>query len=132
MAVHSPGTAGTGESTLGIRTFLRGMVAAGVGNALEFYDFAVYSFLTPVLAVVFFPSKNVLVGLLSAFAVFAVGFGMRPLGGILFGILADRRGRRTALVAVIITMGVATLGMGLVPSYAQVGALGPVLLVAAR
>jgi MHS family proline/betaine transporter-like MFS transporter len=64
--------------------------------------------------------------------VFAVGFGMRPLGAILFGILADRRGRRTALIAVIMTMGVATLAVGLVPPYAQVGVLGPVLLVAAR
>jgi MFS family permease len=97
MAVRSLGTAGTGEATLGIRTFLRGTVAAGVGNALEFYAFAVHSFLTPVLAVVFFLSKNVLVGLLSAVAVFAAGFGIRPLGGILFGILADRRRRRTAI-----------------------------------
>ena len=128
---RSSGTA-TESAGLGIRTFWRGMVAAGVGNALESYDFAVYGFLTPVIAVVFFPSKDVFVGLLSAFAVFAVGFGMRPLGAILFGILADRRGRRTALIAVIMTMGVATLAVGLVPPYAQVGVLGPVLLVAAR
>ena len=96
MAVRSPGTAGTGESTVGMRTFLRG-AAARVGNALQFYDFAVYSLPTPVFAIVFLPSKNVFVELLSAFAAFAVGVGMRPLGGILFGNLADRRGWRTPI-----------------------------------
>ena len=130
-----PSTTGTESTTappVRIRTFWRGMVAAATGNALESYDFSVYGFLTPVIAVAFFPSKNLFVGLLSAFAVFAVGFGMRPLGAIIFGFLADRRGRRTALIAVIMTMGVATVLMGLMPTYLQAGILGPVLLVVAR
>ena len=130
MARSADTTEAVGEGGgLGIRTFWRGMVAAGVGNALESYDFAVYGFLTPVIAVAFFPSRDVFVGLLSAFAVFAVGFGMRPLGAILFGILADRRGRRTALIAVITTMGVATLAVGrhhAVPGDAR-GGLGAVV-----
>lgn len=110
----------------------RVLVAAGVGNFIEWYDFVVYGFVATVLAPLFFPSSDPVVSLLATFAVFGVGFGLRPLGGLFFGHLGDRYGRRNTLVLIIALMGLGTLVLGLAPTYAQAGVLGPVLLVAAR
>lgn len=121
---------GAGEATRPTRR--RVLVAAGIGNFIEWYDFVVYGFVATVLAPLFFPSVDPTASLLATFAVFGVGFGMRPLGGLVFGHLGDRYGRRNTLVLVIALMAVGTLLLGLAPTYAQAGVIGPVLLVSAR
>lgn len=108
------------------------LVAAGIGNFIEWYDFVVYGFVATVLAPLFFPSDTPFVSLLAAFAVFGVGFGMRPIGGLVLGHLADRYGRKNVLVLIVSLMAVGTLLLGIAPTYAQAGVLGPVILVFAR
>ena len=110
----------------------RAIAAAVVGNVLEWYDFAVYGYLATIIARRFFPASDELSGLLSAFAAFGVGFVVRPLGGVLIGRLADRRGRKAALVLTIVLMAVGTAGIGLIPDYHSIGMLAPALLVACR
>lgn len=108
------------------------VVGAGVGNTVEWYDFAIYGFLATYIADKFFPSTNDTAALLSTFAVFAVAFFMRPLGGFFFGPLGDRIGRKRVLAIVVVLMSVSTLGIGLVPSYESIGFAAPLLLVLLR
>lgn len=109
------------------------MVAAGaLGNLLEWYDFAAYGFLAGVFAKNFFPSTSPFVGLISAFGIFAASFLMRPLGAIIFGHMGDRYGRRLALYVSAGMMTVSTVVIGLLPTYAQIGVLAPVLLLILR
>jgi MHS family proline/betaine transporter-like MFS transporter len=108
------------------------IVAGVIGNVLEWYDFAVYGFLVSTISHLFFPAGDPIVSILLTFAVFGVGFVMRPVGSILFGIYGDRYGRRKALSAVIFLMAFSTLAIGLLPTYAQVGVLAPLLLVITR
>lgn len=110
----------------------RTVIATGTGNALEFYEFSIYASLTPVISQLFFPSEDPLAAILATFAVFAAGFVMRPVGAIVFGRLADRRGRKVALALAILIMGVSTLLIGIMPTYPQAGLLAPVLLCVAR
>jgi MHS family proline/betaine transporter-like MFS transporter len=117
----------------GTGTQYRKAITAGViGNVLEWYDFGVYGYLVPTISQLFFPSGDPVVSLLSTFAVFGVGFVMRPVGSVLFGIYGDRHGRRKALSTVVFVMALATFAMGLLPTYGQVGVLAPVLLVVVR
>ncbi|MFI1204007.1 MFS transporter [Streptomyces sp. NPDC020883] len=113
---------------------LRQLAAASVGNAVEWYDWYAYSFLAVYFADQVFPkgAGNSLVPLLSTFAVFAVGFFMRPVGGLLLGAVADRHGRRTALTLTILLMGGGSLLVALTPTYAATGVLAPIVLVVAR
>ncbi|MCB5906347.1 MFS transporter [Streptomyces pinistramenti] len=113
---------------------LRQLAAASVGNAVEWYDWYAYSFLAVYFAGQVFPEDagNPLVPLLSSFAVFAVGFFMRPIGGLLMGSVADRRGRRAALTVTILLMGAGSLLVAATPTYATAGVLAPVVLVIAR
>lgn len=113
---------------------VRQLLAASVGNAVEWYDWYAYTFLATYIAGQVFPqgSGNSLVPLLSTFAVFAVGFFMRPVGGLLMGAVADRHGRRAALTVTILLMGSSSLLVGLTPTYASAGVLAPVVLVGAR
>ncbi|MBU8814507.1 MFS transporter [Mycolicibacterium goodii] len=108
------------------------MLGAGIGNTVEWYDFAIYGFLATYIAEKFFPSSNDTAALLSTFAVFAVAFFMRPLGGFFFGPLGDRIGRKRVLAIVVVLMSLATLGIGLVPSYDRIGVAAPILLVLLR
>ncbi|WP_433506336.1 MFS transporter [Pseudonocardia halophobica] len=110
----------------------RSVVAAGTGNALEFYDFAIFASLTPVISQLFFPSGDQLAAILSTLALYAVGFVMRPVGAIVFGRLADRHGRRIPLAISVLIMGVTTVLIGVMPTYAQAGVLAPLLLCVAR
>ena len=110
----------------------RAVTAAVAGNVLEWYDFAVYGYLAGLLAKRFFPASDELTGLLAAFAAFGVGFVVRPLGAILIGRLADRRGRKVALVLTIMLMTLGTVGIGLIPDQQAIGVLAPGLLVACR
>ncbi|MEW2544428.1 MFS transporter [Streptomyces sp. NPDC047002] len=127
--------AGVGTERAGRpRLPVRQLAAASVGNAAEWYDWYAYSFLAVYFADQVFPkgAGDSLVPLLSAFAVFAVGFFMRPVGGLLMGAVADRRGRRAALTLTILLMGGGSLLVGVTPTYAASGLLAPVVLVAAR
>lgn len=110
------------------------VLAASIGNVIEWFDWFIYALLASYFAGQFFPSESddSLVPLLSALAVFAVGFLMRPVGGFVFGSLADRVGRKHSLTITIIGMGVSSAMIALAPTYAQVGLLAPVLLVLAR
>lgn len=113
---------------------VRQLLAASVGNAVEWYDWFAYSVIATYMAGQVFPGSagNPLVPLLSAFAVFAVGFVMRPVGGLLLGAVADRRGRRAALTLTILLMGGSSLLAAVTPTYAAVGVLAPVVLTVAR
>ena len=108
------------------------IAAAVIGNALEWYDFIVFGFLTVVIARLFFPSDSQYASLLLTTGTFGVGFFMRPVGGILLGIYADRRGRKAALLMVITLMTVAIAMIAFAPTYAAIGIGAPLIMVAAR
>jgi MHS family proline/betaine transporter-like MFS transporter len=108
------------------------VIAGVIGNTLEWYDFAVYGYFVSTISKLFFPSGDPLASTLATYAVFGVGFVMRPVGSVLFGLYGDRQGRRKALSAVIFLMAVSTAAIGLLPTYDQAGVLAPILLVAAR
>ncbi|OYX72223.1 MAG: MFS transporter [Rhizobiales bacterium 32-66-11] len=109
------------------------MLAAGAaGNFLEWYDFAAYGFLASIFAKNFFPNSSPLIGLLSAFGIFAASFLMRPLGAVLFGHIGDRYGRQRALFISAALMTVSTVAIGLLPTYAMVGTAAPVMLLVLR
>ena len=118
----------------GQRTPLRRVVAASmIGTTIEWYDFFLYgSAAALVFNKLFFPSFDPFVGTLLAFATYAVGFVARPLGGIVFGHFGDRIGRKRLLMLSLILMGVATVLIGLLPTYAQIGVWAPVGLIALR
>ncbi|WP_405818854.1 MHS family MFS transporter [Streptomyces sp. NBC_01390] len=107
--------------------------ASLVGTTIEYYDFAVYGTASAlVLGPAFFPSGNATLSSMAAFLTFAAAFVSRPLGVVLFGTIGDRLGRRQALVISLLLMGVATVGVGLLPTYESAGLLAPVLLVTLR
>ncbi|CAM5443285.1 glycine betaine/L-proline transporter ProP [Streptomyces violaceorubidus] len=110
----------------------RAVKAAALGNAMEWFDFGVYSYIAVTLGKVFFPSGNPTAQLLSTFGAFAAAFLVRPLGGMVFGPLGDRIGRQKVLAVTMIMMAAGTFAIGLIPSYATVGVWAPVLLLAAR
>jgi len=111
---------------------LRRMVAIGLGNALEFYDFMISSFFAVQIGHAFYPAEFAGHGLLLTLATFGVGFFMRPLGGVVLGRFGDRHGRKAAMMWSFGLMGVAVLGMALTPSFAQIGVAAPLLLLGFR
>jgi MHS family proline/betaine transporter-like MFS transporter len=110
----------------------KAVTAGAIGNFVEWYDYSVYGFFASAIASQFFPSEDRVASLLATFAVFAVAFFMRPVGAFVFGHYGDTIGRRNTLAAAIIMMGVATLMIGVLPTYGQIGVLAPILLVVAR
>jgi MHS family proline/betaine transporter-like MFS transporter len=105
--------------------------AAVIGNVLEWYDFAVYAYLAAVIGKNFFLGSDV-TQLLSAFAVFGVGFVVRPLGGIVIGWIGDKKGRKVSLLLTIFLMAAGTVLIGIIPGYSTIGVLAPALIVLAR
>src|SRR4249920_4150441 len=101
------------------------VAAAVIGNSLEWYDFIVFGFLTVVISRLFFPNDSQYASLLLTTATFGVGFFMRPVGGVLLGIYADRRGRKAALLLVIALMTAAIAMIGFAPTYAAIGVAAP-------
>ncbi|MCW2556482.1 MAG: alpha-ketoglutarate transporter [Mycobacterium sp.] len=114
------------------RSVAGNVIRGSLGNLIEWYDWYVYAAFSIYFASVFFPSSNSTAQLLNTAGIFAVGFLIRPLGGWLLGWYADRAGRRAALTLSVTMMGVGSLGIAVLPGYAQIGALAPILLVAAR
>jgi MHS family proline/betaine transporter-like MFS transporter len=112
--------------------YRRVAIAASIGTFIEVYDLALYGLFSAFLADAFFPQADPGAALLSTFAIFAVAFVVRPVGGILWGHLGDRIGRRPALVLSLQLMTVATVAFGLLPTYASVGLLAPALLLLCR
>jgi MFS family permease len=128
-ARHSSGDAGVTPTT-NPRTSQ--IVAAVIGNALEWYDFVVYGFLTVIIARLFFPAQNEYASLLLTMATFGVGFFMRPVGGIVIGLYADRKGRKAALQLIIGLMTLAMAMIAFAPPYAAIGIAAPLLMLLAR
>ncbi|HXF16023.1 MAG TPA: MFS transporter [Burkholderiales bacterium] len=110
----------------------RQIVAAVVGNALEWYDFVVYGFLTIIIARLFFPAQSEYASLLLTMATFGVGFFMRPVGGIVLGMYADRKGRKAALQLIIGLMTLAMAMIAFAPPYAAIGIAAPLIILLAR
>jgi metabolite-proton symporter len=115
------------------RQLRRAVIASTIGTTIEWYDFFVYGTVTGlVFARLYFPKSDPLVGTLEAFTIYAVGFIARPVGAAIFGHWGDRLGRKSALIATLMLMGVATFLVGLVPTYASIGIWGAVILTALR
>lgn len=124
--------AGAGATVTDPALVKRAVKAAALGNAMEWFDFGVYSYLAVTLGKVFFPTGNPTAQLLSTFGAFAAAFLVRPLGGLVFGPLGDRVGRQKVLALTMIMMAAGTFAIGLIPSYAAIGVAAPVLLLVAR
>jgi MFS family permease len=115
------------------RQLRRAVIASTIGTTIEWYDFFLYSIVTGlVFAKLYFPTSAPLVGTLQAFGIYAVGFVARPVGAAIFGHYGDRIGRKSALIATLLLMGVATFLVAFVPTYEQIGIWGAVLLVILR
>ncbi|HEU0154534.1 MAG TPA: MFS transporter, partial [Stellaceae bacterium] len=115
------------------RSAQRRTILAGIaGNVMEWYDFSVYGYFAAVIGNQFFPAKDPTSSLLAAFGVFAAGFLMRPLGGLIFGHIGDKLGRKRALTVSVVVMAVPTFLIGLLPTYREIGLAAPLLLVLLR
>ncbi|WP_430333195.1 MFS transporter [Rhodococcus sp. ACT016] len=110
----------------------RAVKATMLGNAMEWFDFGVYAYLATTIGKVFFPDASGTAQLLSTFAIFAAAFVVRPLGGLFFGPLGDRIGRKKVLATTMIMMAGSTFAIGLIPSYGSIGIVAPILLVIFR
>jgi MHS family proline/betaine transporter-like MFS transporter len=110
----------------------RTVIAGAIGNVLEWYDFGLFGFFAPIIAQQFLPTEDRLASLIGTFGIFAAGFLMRPLGGVLFGWIGDRLGRRQALTLSVLVMASSTTLLGLLPTHAQIGLAAPVLLTLMR
>jgi hypothetical protein len=108
------------------------IVASAIGTTFEWYDFFVFGTLTPVIAKNFFTALDSTAGLLAALGLFGAGFFFRPIGALIFGGIGDRVGRKGAFLITVTMMGAATVGIGLLPTYAQAGPLAPLLLILMR
>ena len=121
-----------GKEQLGGADRIKAIVAGSAGNLIEWYDFYIYAFTALYFSAAFFPEGDRTSQLLKTSGIFAAGFLMRPLGAWFFGRYADRRGRRAAMVASIVMMGIGSLLIAVLPGYAQIGAAAPALLLFGR
>jgi MFS family permease len=115
------------------RQLRRAVIASTIGTTIEWYDFFIYGTVTGlVFAKLYFPQSDPLTGTLQAFGIYAVGFVARPVGAAIFGHYGDRIGRKAALIATLLLMGLATFAVAFVPTYAQIGIWGAVILTVLR
>ena len=115
-----------------IQNVRKSAIAGAAGNVMEWYDFATYAYMAPIIATLFFPSEDHFAALMATYGVFAAGYLSRPLGGILFGHIGDKLGRKKVLILSVSLMGASTVGIGLLPTEAMVGPAAAVLLVILR
>lgn len=108
------------------------IAASSAGTIFEWYDFFIYGTLAYLLSPIFFPSGNETLSLLYVWATFAVGFGFRPIGAILFGYLGDKLGRKYTFLVTVTLMGIATAGVGLIPSAETIGIAAPIIIISFR
>src|SRR5699024_1070673 len=108
------------------------LVGGSIGQFVEFYDFTLYGLAAVILSEYFVPDGDRITGLLVSFATFGVAFVMRPLGGLFFGALGDKVGRRKTLTITIFLVGICTALIGILPCYDQIGWLAPLMLILAR
>lgn len=130
------------ENTVGLQTgsikvmdvkaSRRALIGGSLGNLLEWYEFAIYAYMAPIIGPLFFDTSNPATAILATFSIYALAFFLRPVGAIVFGRWADRVGRRTSLVWIISMMTLATTLIGLLPTYAVIGIWAPVLLTLCR
>ncbi|MFA7586515.1 MAG: MFS transporter, partial [Novosphingobium sp.] len=126
-------TASSGTCTEPKASDIRLVIAASsAGTVFEWYDFFIYGALAAIIGRTFFPSDNATLETLLVWAGFAVGFGFRPLGAILFGYLGDRLGRKYTFLVTVTLMGLATAGVGLIPSAQSIGMAAPVIVILLR
>src|SRR6266568_2584382 len=128
-----PSNSLSGDQERSASSYRRVTIAAAFGTTVEYYDFFIYGTAAAViLPKLFFPKFSPTAGTLAVFAIFAAGFFARPLGAVVFGYFGDRIGRKSVLVVTLLVMGLATTGMGLLPTFATAGLWAPVLLVTLR
>ena len=108
------------------------IAASSAGTVFEWYDFFIYGTLAAIIGKAFFPSDNATLEILLVWAGFAVGFGFRPLGAVLFGFLGDRLGRKYTFLVTVTLMGIATAGVGMIPSAATIGIAAPIIVILLR
>jgi MFS transporter, MHS family, proline/betaine transporter len=130
--INQTGAAAAPQSQADRRTTRRTIMAATLGNGLEFFDFTIYSFFAVLIGKLFFPADTELGALMMSLATFGVGFVVRPLGSIVIGRYADRVGRKQALVLTVLIMALGTGMIGLAPTYASIGLAAPVIIVLGR
>ncbi|WP_263310817.1 MFS transporter [Brachybacterium atlanticum] len=107
-------------------------IAGSIGVLVHWFDWAVYAYMATTISAVFFPEASKTAGLLATFGVFAISFLVRPIGAVIFGRLGDKLGRTTTLTVVILSMALSTLVLGILPGYATIGIVAPILLIATR
>ena len=120
------------KTTLSAADRLKAIISGSIGNLVEWYDWYAYAAFSIYFAPVFFPSENATAQLLNTAGIFAVGFLMRPIGGWLFGSIADRSGRKFSMTLSVLLMSFGSLLIALTPSYETIGVAAPVLLLTAR
>jgi MFS family permease len=108
------------------------LIASCAGSMIEWYDFFIFGSLAAILAQQFYPPNNPTASFLETLATFAVGFAIRPVGALFFGRIGDRLGRKKAFLTTLVVMGASTCAIGLLPSYATIGFMAPIILVALR
>ncbi len=122
----------TGKSKHSTSSRLTSIIGGSIGNLVEWYDWYAYSAFSIYFAQVFFPKSNQTAQLLNTAGIFAVGFLMRPIGGYVFGSIADKKGRKTAMTLSVLLMSMGSLLIALLPGYNSIGVFAPTLLLVAR
>src|ERR1700719_2737880 len=129
----SSSAVGSAETANHRGMLVKAVIASTVGTAIEWYDFFLYSTITPlVFAKLFFPNSDPLVGTLQAFLIYFVGFLARPVGAFIFGHFGDRIGRKSTLIATLMLMGISTFLVAFLPGYNSIGVWGAVILTVLR
>ena len=132
MAQRPDGAVEPASSPPDQRTLRRAIAASAIGNMTEWFDYGVYAYTATYIGDAFFPSENQTASTLGSLLVFAVSFLIRPIGGMVWGPLGDRLGRQRVLATTILLMAGATVCVGLLPGYATLGILAPILLIVLR
>ena len=131
-AVSTAASVATGHRAVSKAEERRVIVASSVGTVFEWYDFYLYAILAPFFAGLYFPPGNQTAALLGAFGAYAAGFLVRPFGALIFGRIGDLVGRKYTFLVTIVFMGVSTVLVGFLPTYASIGFAAPLILVALR